>query len=942
MPQNRIPKIGSKTFSDLYFELIYNSVLDKKHVNLDFTRFTYMKYTGLHDPIQDFILSFCRELAESLIDASGKIQLDLIQKAKLRLEKSLFYIIPGFEGATPFMLHIYQTIKSFGNSEVLRKKLNSLQKPFLEKKARELLYRSLKLNSEDTIDDRKARVLTLLSMLFLLRQSVGSCFATAPALVIQQEQQEQFISDFSELMSAGRLKKTFEGEDFEVPMSPSSGIGELKRPIYIGSKGTKLWYSPSLLELLSKLGFISGGSNFIAQVKEAKGLIKPITIRCGPYITIENLLKELIAALFNIEVSDLENFRNRKEKQSTLLPTNVMSIISGGKANKESFKEGNLEEANTIYEAAREGVISAVEVPFLKTWEFTLASFAECKPNFCHWNMYHGLGIDSKEPGGLGEIIFATLNETLGEINQGLEKIQLEHEGVYAELQGVEGRLSRASSEDELRWLKAKHSSVRSEFNMSKEKINNLYNNSKRVSQLFPYLVDKYMELMPKYFQEIYDAEMNDIQANFYDDRPAGFRLLYKHGRSQSYLWSLIYSPEEYVDSLVKFFRYVELELSQDTKLSGLDVVIQKIHLAIEEKTQDKSFLVASLKRMAQAHQGALLKNPLENLDKLDKKPWAYTSGGSMEDLVMVYYKRSEKPTQIREKINTAESLFFFITNQLREFSSNEHSCMLMHSPTHAFILRPDLLSKHIVLSADPKGELELYKSRCQKFLASHPLKQDQLPAFMSFLSREVKGGGSIDSLKLSKSVTWSSVTKEILSQSAKSLEQVNGIKEELEGAVLSAFPLIKVADLKHLLNKSVAYVTRVQESLLGGEIDRILSCGFEFSYITYADFIDLCLLTLIQITKKISVEDDLLGRLESYLIEEEVAFPKAMLFADTNWNHFYFSFVYSITSQRIEFWRTGYNGRKGRPMLSWEKHLKGNKDSVWGIYKKAHEYRLQ
>ncbi|NCF71807.1 MAG: hypothetical protein GWP59_08920, partial [Chlamydiales bacterium] len=933
---------GTKTFSDLYFEFIYNNILREKHNSLDFTRFTYMKYTGLHDPIQDFILSFCRELAESLIHSSGKIELSLIQKARLKVEESLFYIIPGLEGTKPFMAHIYRVIKSLESSVVLRDKLNSLQKPFLEKKSRELIYRSLNLNIEEALDDRKARVLTLFCMLFLIRQSVGSCFATAPALVIQQEQLEQFISDFSELMSAGRLRKTFEGEDFEVPMSPSSGIGELKRPIYIGSKGTKLWYSPSLLDLLSKVGMISSEGSFILRAKEAKALIKPIIKEFGSYVTAENLLKVLVAKVFNVGITELDGYKDKNERRSTLLPHSVMVIANGGRISKKGFQQGSLEEASAVYEGLKEGFISSVDIPFLKTWEFTLASFAECKPNFCNWNMYHGLGIDSKERGGLGEIIFATLTDTLNEINQGIEQIQVEHEGIYAELQGVEGRLSRASSEDEVRWLKAKYSSVRSEFNMSKEKIENLHHNSQRVSQLFPYLVDRYMELMPKYFQEIYDAEMNDIQANFYDDRPAGFRLLYKHGREQSYLWSLIYSPEEYVDSLTKFFRQVELELAQDAKLAGLDIVIQRIHLAIEEKTQDENFLISSLARMAQAHQGALLTNPLDNLDKLDKKPWAYTSGGSMEDLVMVYYKRSEKPTQVRENIHKAESLFLFVMRELQEVLGSEHFCILMHSPTHAFMLRPDLLSKYIDFKTDPKKELELYKSRCHSFLLSHSLEQEQLPALISFLAKEVKGGAFISSVNLSDTFTWSNLKKEILSQLTQSGLEMNSIEEEIEGAILSAFPLIKVTDVQSLLTDSVAHVAGVNKDLLNDEVNRILSSGFEFLYITYADFIDLCLLTLIQLTKKISAENDLLEELESYLIKEGVAFPKAIVFADTNWSHFYFSFVYSITSQSIELWRSDCNGRKGRPMTSWKKHLKGSKDSVWGVYKKPHEYRLQ
>ena len=49
----------------------------------------------------------------------------------------------------------------------------------------------------------------------------------------------------------------------------------------------------------------------------------------------------------------------------------------------------------------------------------------------------------------------------------------------------------------------------------------------------------------PEYFQEVYDADMHeDVEGSLYDDSPAGFRLLYKHGRRNPGTWTLIHTPE--------------------------------------------------------------------------------------------------------------------------------------------------------------------------------------------------------------------------------------------------------------------------------------------------------------------------------------------------------------------------------------------------------------
>ena len=100
----------------------------------------------------------------------------------------------------------------------------------------------------------------LIAWLTYLRQNVGSCFATAPAIVVSEEQPELFFKDLSELFGTGRLKRTFGGVEYSVPFSASWGAGDLRRLIVVQrgplAEKQKSWHSPGILAGLEASGVI--------------------------------------------------------------------------------------------------------------------------------------------------------------------------------------------------------------------------------------------------------------------------------------------------------------------------------------------------------------------------------------------------------------------------------------------------------------------------------------------------------------------------------------------------------------------------------------------------------------------------------------------------------------------------------------------------------------
>ena len=100
---------------------------------------------------------------------------------------------------------------------------------------------------------------------------------------------------------------------------------------------------------------------------------------------------------------------------------------------------------------------------------------------------------------------------------------------------------------------------------------------------------------------------------------------------------------------------------------------------------------------MAAAHKTRMVRDPLEHLDLIEKKPWAYTSGGTMSGLVSSYFRLEQPPAEVARWVENPTELLVFLIDTMKqtppkimqEFLDHPDKSMLIHSPTHAFLLKP-------------------------------------------------------------------------------------------------------------------------------------------------------------------------------------------------------------------------------------------------------------
>ena len=492
--------------------------------------------------------SFCyhaliqaRELAEQLVDEKGHLQ--------EKIATSLFPPIPLVYSSEVIQEHQQRFFKKWNSDPAFVQKFRRFSLPLCHSFAQEVVRETLDLASTTKLQDFHIKRAAIAACLTPLRQSIGSCFATAPAIQIQQFYMDLFVDDLYELLSRGRLTRVVEGESYAAPFCLSAGKNKL----------------------------------------------------------INNAL--------------------------------------------------------------------------LKVWEFTLASYCDIKMEFSKWNLGWCVGLPPQESGGIGEALRIDLEERLG-------RAHIESEGSYQEavsalqqLRIVESLAHQARSEEEVRRLKADGLAKAHHLQACQDLYKEAQEKEKIIAEIFPFLIEQYTAFFKVYFQEIYDPDFTEESSAIYEDRVAGFRLIYKHGREESLLWTAIHNREQFISVLDEFFRATETSLAHLCREPYQKIIVSELTTVILHHLQTPKFMESCLAR-------AKMRGRL---------PWAYSAGGSVEQIASLYYRKSSPLKAEQRPIQDELDLFTFIIETLKglppvitnRFENDAQQSFLFQSPTHVCLLLP-------------------------------------------------------------------------------------------------------------------------------------------------------------------------------------------------------------------------------------------------------------
>lgn len=905
-------------------------------------------------------LSRARRLVNILIDDKGELDKASLEQTIELLKQSLYSIGPDRQFDAKHQEQLLGGLTQLHESKDLQILLKNISSPYMNRYADQLIRETLELPVNSRINDPQARRAALSVLLCLLRQSVGSCFATAPAILVHDHQPALMFKDLVELMATSRLKRTFGGIEHSVPLAASWGAGDLRRPlIFFQGNETEIndiCYSPGLLAALEAIGLIDLNLSAKEKLKNSKNLIAPHLLKLGEIgapisTTAEDIIKNIIMKELKLTDDDL---KETEPGQSAFSSSPIMQVAPGG---GKAIAKSNFQ---TKFAAASIAFKSVADNALLKSWEFTLASFAETKIAFTTWNLYTSLGLQPDEPGGIGNIVHSTLQTKLDELNRKIEDIKIDYEQAAGHIRYLETRL-RTAGEKEAEWLKSEYRTRRYEFELIEERYNNCQYLARRYSNLLNLLVDLYSDLFPKYFQEVYDPDMHEISIGPYDDSPAGFRLIYKHGRANTTQWTPIRTPSEFIEALASFFVSTEMEISTSSEMEGLENELSDLTTSIVMQIRTPEFLETAFYRMAKAHKTAPIKNPLENLDRIDKKPWAYTSGGTMNSLVSTYWKREQPPTEISRWVENPTELLVFLVDTLKgmpskitvAFEKNPKKYLIIHSPTHAFLLKPGI-RPFLDLWKSPEFTYthirDQYIKPAQDFVSRIELNQDMAQYLIEQLAKKVPINFQYYFRQVFAYVPIGVSPAEFRQHLVYVMAKERGLAfgrilpaDEIDSLLMSHLPLFPGNELKERIEKVIQHLPDIGPrdvsflEKLWIELPISMQPGAIASAKTLQDTIKafLCL-----ILGKTAFPYDYHYHVLEACRKLGFALPKPIIVADTNWVRDEFGFIVNPGTERLEFWRMDYMGSVGYPMSAWEKWLNGSTHHPdWGVYTNPYEY---
>jgi len=910
-----------------------------------------------------------RRLANLLVDDKGELNLSVLPRLISHVETYLHSIGPNRQYDSKRQKHLLKVLQQLNENKELARLIKSITKPMSHRYAEQIIRDTLLLPSNIPITDAHTRRAVLSAWMCTLRQNIGSCFATAPAIIIHDELPEMFFTDIRELLSTGRLKRTFGGIEYSVPLSQSWGAGDLKKPFYLplGShlfEESRIWMSPGLAAAFQSAGLLDAELSATETLEKVKAIILDVIHSLEwnqPFIliTAEEIIRKAILRKFGLSEQDVQDYENRpKEMLQSGLLLQVARPGLGGAGKAELCKNFLAD-----FAVACNALKGLADNALLKAWEFSLASFAETKAQFTRWNLYASLGLGAQEKGGIGERLYEMIKRELEQANKRVQDFQYEYENVFHQLKTMETRMRSISSEKEAQWFRAEYQTKRNEFYTLEDMRDEIHKKAQRFANLYDVLIDQYDVLFPLYFQEVYDADMFDISAGPYDDSPAGFRLLYKYGRSNTSQWSRIKTPSEFIESLVSFFTATETEIAASQQMEGLQTEFSEIVTAIVNQVRTKEFLESAFYRMAAAHQTPIVRDPLNHLEQIEKKPWAYTSGGTMSTLVSCYYRLETKPMEVSRWVESSTELLIFLVDTLKQippkliedYLHDPDKAMLMHSPTHAFLLKPGLSPFKEAWQTDAftytwvRDNIILPRER---FVDSLWLDAEKMHYLIERFAAFVPENYRHYFLRVFGTLYGTMRPGEFRDHIIDTISKERGLKQvgrsilnenEIDSSLYSLLPLFHRSELKERLENLYDAIPELSPEYRQIFFDIFEAASQSYTQATMmdADALQRIFKGLLSMTLQTTASNVDYHTIVSHAAQKlGYAMPAPIIFADTNWVKEEFGFVLNPGSGRFELWRIDATGRIGHPMTIWEQWLNGSrKDITWGIYTKPYEY---
>lgn len=825
----------------------------------------------------------CHLLAMKLIDEQGNLQKKALYKYQREFCDYAHTYLPILEEYGKHMLCILQQVESFWG------KLAPIHPPLCNETCNTLIKATAFLPFSRTLTSADIKRAIMAALLHPLRQSVGSCFGTAPAILTQIETPAAFVDDIVKLLTQGRLERIIQGESVQTPFCTKPGFSRAKK---IVAQVEHIGLAPGFLHALQSVEFPLRSQNM---TREVLSLCESAWE--GPS-SVSSLFHKLLKS-YNRK-NALEH-----EEASQFLSHDIPNLRST------ALDE---ETAPPLVEQALLAFTSFAENPLLKCWEFSLTSLCDVKTEFSRWNLHHSLGLDPSEPDGIGALLTEALQKHLDEEVAKLEAVEEERNIAIQQIRYVESQLQRASSEDEARRLSAEHQIRSHHIHNCEEQLQTYSHNSSQWAKFLQFLHAEYLELFPRFFQESYDPDIQRFADPDHADEPAGFRLFYKEGgREHAKSWNAIHTPTAWINALCNFFLVTQNEIQSHCEWEPGHLAIREITNLLVEFLKKPAFLRSAFQRLYKSKE--LPPPSLEGphfWKKLKETPWAYTSGGTTTTLLETYFRKTPPLIIHRKKLKSTIDLCLFFTETLKKlppnfmkpFEKNPYARMIATSPNHVFTFFP---SNFFAYPGWDQGKFTYTWIRDSLFTPSYGFFKKQVlsPKEQEYLLKKFQLKHPSSPLKQNAAQSLS------LQEFAHRLPSVPAL---VDSFLFEHIPLLHERTQAEILTKASLPLEHVKP------------------FYTRAEFLHLIHHLLQQNTPR-RLWHQLYNKAHNIIQSTNALPPKPFIFGDSNWPYWYFAFQTNPRNLQLELWICDPLGIQGAPMFQWDHLWSEDQNDPWEIY---------
>lgn len=907
----------------------------------------YAHRSGLHEPVLVRNQPACWAVAQRIIDEKGEVDRTGLAAVLEQLEAQRYCLDPFSVAENEARAHFVKILNRLQRCSVFAAKLSALQPPAENLLAQQRIRETLGLPERQALLPADVRRAALTMLLSYFRQNVGSCFATAPGIVIQRFEPDRLLDDLDALFTMGKLERYFKGAGLEVPLNRSVGVGDFKRSLAVAPKGLQRFLkqvaqSPAIAAGLDAAELLMGrtaqqriqqvvfwwmlpvkqylNEHLKKQLKKqtegrtakdqgAKGqgaidgnAVQERGTESAVPLSMAQLLRWLALQAHGVSEQALQRHRDRPKPMvhDGVLIQNPLDD-SEGAAECEAC-------LNTIevFEAAfkRFG-----ENPLLKSWEYTVASLTDNQSGFTKTNLYHSLGVDPDQPYGLGHIVESSIQALLDRYNDEVVAGKSDHQRMVLQANQLRQRLNITMGDSRFT-LELEYNKLRGRISELEIVVQAASRNARYLARLFNELLERYFDWFADYFQEVYDPDLHTEQADQYADAPAGFRLYFKSGRADSSQWLSIEDERGFIHALQEFFRSTESVLLADEPPEMYDALRQVV-TQIMQQLQRPEFIRAAEQRLMRSQLGGSGSNAL-------RKPWAYVSGGSVGHLVGAYLKLESLPKSRKMILRNATELYSFLVQQLRFLQAEgvEHPLFLKEqilcSPTHAFVLQgwrePFLQSWQ--QAADPNQWLvSKLIQPTTAFFANNLLP----PAHQHYLLVQLSNMVLIDTRAMvsERSLSAAAFCQRVLQRVRHPHEKAQ-LSAHLGGLCYQQLPLTDIAELLPTVGRLLDHLSLPREPLLAQVSMLVERCDL-------GDFVGSEALQRLMLMAMMVSQGALFSSQNWPLRVAESARaiglspPAPLIFADSNWFDWVFAWVAHPATGALEVWQCNALGHNGR-----------------------------